>query len=617
MASGLNPIKVNLNVDKCQWMSIEMDDVFNVIEVDDPKVFFLEYMMLLSTKLCFDDPIAKEASRRIRKLCRRHRAVRRGYVAVAPSGHRHVLVQASLYARAKDMVQSLALHRKHNSVSGVPAHYARDATRVAAAGGGITARDAATALAQHRRANRAKHSWSLDVGQADLAPTPSTDAEHSGLVQRVADALAASPQPSSVAASCDVRGPPPLSGEALPYLPLVARPADAQARLFGAPAGCPHGDDGAVELPASSASGVTPSVAVSPISSEGPAAFVDDCVVHDAVLPPSEQSVHEHLQFFHESFAEQSPAEVPGATQSSPDQASVLATSACGSFHADHRPLPPEVVETVRVSPLEHVQQCTPLPHVDGLQEWIDSSRINEKCADFLQKQTAEVQEIVMRTGDCVANARNPSAAMGMMRHLIRKAKVVTAAACNEAADACHPDGGSGARVHDPAGADYAAEQSAFEVPPPPFTDVSDIAVPALYAEPSTPPRTAKRTLSPLDLSPSKVSRSELEPACAPPLAFGAEWPPPADEAHRPLPQDVVEIVRGNPPEQVQQCTAVTHAEVPGDAGCPDVLSKTSGAASRRKSRAAAERRGDSRPLRRKRYPKAKHAGASSRDFNK
>merc|ERR1719329_1979889 len=55
----------------------------------------------------------------------------------------------------------------------------------------------------------------------------------------------------------------------------------------------------------------------------------------------------------------------------------------------------------------------------DALQDWIDSARIDEKCADFLQQQTPEVQDIVMRTGDRVADARNPSSAC---MALIRKA---------------------------------------------------------------------------------------------------------------------------------------------------------------------------------------------------
>ena len=91
------------------------------------------------------------------RLRRRSRAERRCYVTAAPAGCRHVVVDAALVQRVKDMAFSLQLHREHNRVSGKPVHYARQAALNASAV--IGHQQAAHAMGVHRKANRAKHDW--------------------------------------------------------------------------------------------------------------------------------------------------------------------------------------------------------------------------------------------------------------------------------------------------------------------------------------------------------------------------------------------------------------------------------------------------------------------------
>jgi hypothetical protein len=88
---------------------------------------------------------------------RRQRAERRGYFCSAPSGFRHVLVEAPLRQQAKVMAQSLAQHAEDERLTGIASHYARDVAARAVRFGHGDDRSLGLALQLHRSANRAKH----------------------------------------------------------------------------------------------------------------------------------------------------------------------------------------------------------------------------------------------------------------------------------------------------------------------------------------------------------------------------------------------------------------------------------------------------------------------------
>lgn len=452
---------------------------------------------------------------------RRQRAIRRGYICATPQGFSHVLIERSIVDRVRETARSLMLHRRHGMAAGHMAHYARDATRLAAERGCITQPECSRALRQHRLANRAKHDWQASVGApdhvagaADLAnlvasmhnvaiQTEVTDAAESGVqvgaamhsvaIMASAAALDVSFQPDALPqVACDnasdVHTAVPFPSSPFPFPPHQIADDEVDSSYSRGPVGAAKHDEsnrsncGGKGDIAVGVEGTVGREAKSGRSGDVPqldavACFAAPSGQHDFVghSPPDaapllEALVHRVADAL-ASSRQQSPA---GCLGGAPQQAtsacdaavagvaSAVELAAIAGAHFDaavlatvagdvtprrcarrehHRLTPDKLPLDTGPEPFLPIAEsaCRDMAmsddvqlHVDGLQEWIDSSRINEKCADFLKHQAVEVQNIVIRKGGRVANARNPSAAMGMLRHLIQKAKAEMAAAGNE-----------------------------------------------------------------------------------------------------------------------------------------------------------------------------------------
>ena len=76
-------------------------------------------------------------------------------------------VPSEIAPRVRPCARSLALHAEHNSLAGSPRHFARTASQAALASGDLTQYAHGDALKVHRKANRAKHSWTTASGRED------------------------------------------------------------------------------------------------------------------------------------------------------------------------------------------------------------------------------------------------------------------------------------------------------------------------------------------------------------------------------------------------------------------------------------------------------------------
>jgi len=97
----------------------------------------------------------------IAKRRRRERAVDMGFLQPVPSGQAHVLVDEAVVTRTKAIAKSLALHHKHNLVAKESSHFAMQSALKARTA--IGDEQFSNAVAIHKAANRAKHSWDLQA----------------------------------------------------------------------------------------------------------------------------------------------------------------------------------------------------------------------------------------------------------------------------------------------------------------------------------------------------------------------------------------------------------------------------------------------------------------------
>lgn len=109
------------------------------------------------------------------RLRRHARAVQRGFWRPPSSDAAAVLVPPHLATRVRSMAKSLAIHDDHNSRTGRPLHFARQAALAAP----CDRAEMRSALAAHRAANRAKHSWTTHPrgSWADLSADPADPEE--------------------------------------------------------------------------------------------------------------------------------------------------------------------------------------------------------------------------------------------------------------------------------------------------------------------------------------------------------------------------------------------------------------------------------------------------------
>lgn len=88
---------------------------------------------------------------------RRARAIERGFLSPTPKGYTHVSIPSTIASRVRRVAASMEVHRRHNCLSGSPAHYAKLATL--AVRGQIGELSFKDAMATHRERDKAIHAW--------------------------------------------------------------------------------------------------------------------------------------------------------------------------------------------------------------------------------------------------------------------------------------------------------------------------------------------------------------------------------------------------------------------------------------------------------------------------